>query len=287
MTQKLLCVRALQAGYGKQTVLDELSFSLEAGDRFGLLGPSGSGKSTLLLALLGLLPQRGGWARGEVSLNGRNLLTLSGREARSLRGRVLSLVPQSPLSALNPALSLQMHFEQCWKAHRAADKTALAQRLRVLCERVSLPSDRDFLRRKPGQISVGQAQRCVLALALLHGPQLLIADEPTSALDPVTQTEVVALLRELSEEQGAALLFVSHDLMSVLRLCSTVAILSDGRLAETLPTPDIVSAQNSTLRSLLKALPVPAEVLLKHTAEQSPPLALSQREGALARMGPA
>ena len=270
MSEPVLSVRSLSAGYGKQAVIHELDLSLHRGERFGLLGPSGSGKSTLLLALLGLLPQRGGWVRGEVWLGDRNLLTLSGREARSLRGRAISLVPQSPLSALNPALSLQKHFEQCWKAHRSTDKAQLQQRMADLLQRVHLPSNAAFLGRKPGQISVGQAQRCTLALALLHRPALLIADEPTSSLDAVTQSEVVNLLRELSEEQGAALLFVSHDLLSVLRLCSSVAILSGGRLAETLPTEEIVFAQNETLRHLLQALPVPAELLLRYTAKSPP-----------------
>ena len=254
----------LQAGYAKQEVLKDLSFELEAGERLGLLGPSGTGKSTLLLAMLGLLPERGGWARGEVVIEGKNILALPRREARKLRGRAFALVPQSPLSALNPALSLQTHFEQCWRAHREKDKPSLQRRIDELLERVHLPSTSEFLKRKPGQVSVGQAQRCTLALALLHRPSVVIADEPTSSLDPVSQTEVLDLLRRTSEEQGAAVLFVSHDLLSVLRLCSTVAILAEGRLAERLPVEDIVLAKTDSLRQLLRALPVPAELLVQH-----------------------
>lgn len=270
MSQPVLSVR-LDAGYGKQSVLKNFAFDLLPGERLGLLGPSGTGKSTLLLAMLGLLPHRGGWCRGEVLIEGKNILALSHREARNLRGRAFSLVPQSPLSALNPALSLQTHFEQCWKAHRAKDNALLRGRVGDLLARVNLPSTTEFLKRKPGQISVGQAQRCTLALALLHRPSVIIADEPTSSLDPVTQTEVIALLRQTTEEQGASLLFVSHDLMSVLRLCSSVGILSEGRLAERFPTLDIVHAQNETLRNLLRALPVPAAMLLEHVRNASAP----------------
>ncbi len=266
MNEPVLTVK-LTAGYAKQDVLKELSFELRPGERLGLLGPSGSGKSTLLLAMLGLLPQRGGWARGEVLVEGKNILTLPKREARHMRGRAFALVPQSPLSALNPALSLQAHFEQCWKAHCPRDRARLQSRVQELLRRVGVPTTEEFLKRKPGQISVGQAQRCTLALALLHRPAVLIADEPTSSLDPVSQTEVLDLLREISEEQGAALLFVSHDLLSVLRLCSGVAILAEGRLAEQLPVEDIVLAQNDTLQHLLRALPIPADLLLKHLRE--------------------
>ncbi len=266
MIDPVLTVR-LTAGYPKYEVLKDLSFELRPGERLGLLGPSGSGKSTLLLAMLGLLPQRGGWARGEVLLEGKNVLALRKREARSMRGRAFALVPQSPLSALNPALSLQTHFEQCWKAHCPPDRTKLKIRVQELLRRVQVPATDDFLQRKSGQISVGQAQRCTLALALLHRPAVIIADEPTSSLDPVSQTEVLDLLRETSEEQGAALMFVSHDLLSVLRLCSDVAILAEGCLAEQLPVEDIVLARNETLRHLLRALPIPAELLLKHLRE--------------------
>ncbi len=254
----------LQAGYGNRTVLHDISFELNAGERLGLLGTSGAGKSTLLLAILGLLPERGGWAKGKVCIAGRDMLSLPREQARSLRGRELALVPQSPLNALNPALTLQAQFEAAWKAHRKRDERQLRMRTAELIERVSLPSDRDFLKRKPGQISVGQAQRCTLALALLHRPSLLIADEPTSSLDPVTQAEVLGLLREISEEQNAALLFVSHDLLSVFRLCTGIAMMSGGRITENLPLHAVLGARDPALQALLHSLPLPPEVFLDH-----------------------
>ena len=263
MTEPSLRVN-LQAGYGNRTVLHDIRFELTAGERLGLLGTSGAGKSTLLLAILGLLPERGGWAKGEVCIAGRNMLSLPRQQARSLRGRELALVPQSPLSALNPALTLQAHFEAAWRAHRKTDGRQLRTRIAELMDRVSLPSDREFLKRKPGQISVGQAQRYTLALALLHRPSLLIADEPTSSLDPVTQSEVLGLLREVSEEQNAALLFVSHDLLSVFRLCTGIAMMSGGRITEDLPLHSVLGTCDPALQALIHSLPLPPEIFLDH-----------------------
>lgn len=263
MKKAALRVR-LDAGYRDHVILRDLCLDLAPGERLGLLGASGAGKSTLVLALFGLLPHRGGWARGEVEVDGRNLLTCSDREARSLRGRTLALVPQSSIAALNPALSLQVHFEHAWRAHRDPRPADLQRRITELLDRVTLPHSPDFLKRKPGQISVGQAQRCTLALALLHQPSVIIADEPTSALDAVTQHDVTALLRETSEESGTALLFVSHDLLSVLRLCTGVALLSEGCIGERLAFKDLLAAKHPSLRRILATLPVPVDVLVRN-----------------------
>ena len=259
----------MNAGYRDQVILRDLQFDLASGERLGLLGSSGAGKSTLVLAMLGLLPYRGGWARGRVLLDGRDLLAISTREARTLRGRAIALVPQSSMAALNPALSLQAHFEHAWRAHRVANAEQLRQRAQELLQRVALPSSAEFLKRKPGQISVGQAQRCTLALALLHRPLVIVADEPTSALDPVTQADVAELLRATCQEHGTALLFVSHDLLSVLRLCTGVAVLSHGSITERLPVADLMNATDPLLRQLLGTLPVPVDVLLRHMRDES------------------
>lgn len=270
----------LQAGYRGHTVLHDVVFQLERGERLGLLGTSGAGKSTLLLAILGLLPQRGGWVKGEVNIEGRNILELSKSAARNLRGRAFALVPQSPLSALNPALTLRAHFDAAWKAHRKGDRNHLLARTSELMDRVQLPASKDFLDRKPGQISVGQAQRCTLALALLHRPSLLIADEPTSSLDPVTQTEVIALLKELSEAEDTALLFVSHDLLSVFRLCSGLAMLSGGRITEQLPIQAVPFTQDPALQTLLRSLPFDPRLLFNS-------LQTEKRDDVLPRSQPA
>jgi len=260
--ETLLNVR-LSAGYRGKSTLREIRFALQQGEILGLVGASGAGKSTLVLSLLGLLPWRGGQVSGEVLLRGRNLLALPEKELRRIRGKEIALIPQSPMTALNAAISLQIHFQEAWKAHRKLDRTALTERVRALMAEVQLPSDPEFLRRRPGEISVGQAQRVLIALALLHQPALIVADEPTSALDPVTQTQIVDLLRTVNRRHGTTLLYISHDLISVVRLCDRIAILDQGTIVECLPVGQLGEARHRATQLLLSALPVPPETLLQ------------------------
>lgn len=166
----------LGAGYAGRPVLRDIHFELEHGQVLGLVGTSGAGKSTMVLSLLGLLPWRGGRVTGNVTFEGENLLQLSERKLRTLRGRRIAYIPQSPMTALNSAISLRSHFVEAWKAHSAEGQTMLDARILELLTEVRLPSDAEFLRRRPAQISVGQAQRVLIALALLHRPALIIAD---------------------------------------------------------------------------------------------------------------
>jgi ABC-type glutathione transport system ATPase component len=263
----------LDASYAGKSVLRSIRFDLARGEVLGLVGSSGAGKSTLVLSLLGLLPWRGGRVSGEVLLAGENLLTMPPRRLRTLLGRQLALIPQSPMTALNAAISLRSHFKEAWKAHRKMDGSALDARMSELLAEVQLPSDAEFLRRRPSQISVGQAQRVLIALALLHGPALLVADEPTSALDPVTQTQIIQLLRRLNRRHGATLLYISHDLVSVLQLADRIAVLDAGlgagSIVETLLVGGLARASHPATRALLNALPVPPDVLLKFRESES------------------
>jgi len=261
----------LRADYGERCVLKDVQFDLCAGEALGMIGTSGAGKTTLVMALLGLLPWRGGKATGEVLIDGVNLLTMPAGEARRMRGKQIALIPQSPMTALNAAVSLRSHFEEAWRAHASSGKKALEPRLRQLMNEVQLPAgDDSFLRRKPGQISVGQAQRVLIALALLHRPSILIADEPTSALDPVTQVEIVRLLRQLNRNNGTALLYISHDLVSVLQLSSRLAVLHSGNIVECRPIAQIEQMKHPAALALLQSLPVPVSVLLSHSSADSP-----------------
>jgi ABC-type glutathione transport system ATPase component len=253
----------LDAGYSGKAILRDIRFELQRGEVLGLVGASGAGKSTLVLSLLGLLPWRGGSVTGEVTLEGENLLSLSERKLRMLRGRRIGFIPQSPMTALNGAISLQTHFNEAWKAHSREGRAALESRLRELLTELQLPFDAKFLRRRPAQISVGQAQRVLIALALLHQPALIIADEPTSALDPVTQTQIVALLKRLNRRHGTTLLYISHDLVSVLQLSDRIAVLHAGTIVESLGVSELGQARHEATLALLKALPVPPEVLLR------------------------
>ncbi|HEV2136088.1 MAG TPA: ABC transporter ATP-binding protein [Terracidiphilus sp.] len=263
MSRDLLLRAHLDASYAGRSVLHDVRLELGCGEVLGLVGSSGAGKSTLVMSLLGLLPWRGGHVAGEVLLKGVNLLQMRERELRALRGRVVAFIPQSPMSALNPALSLERHFKEAWRAHRKKAGDVLTQRMRMLLDEVQLPADRTFLARRPAEISVGQAQRVLIAMALLHEPALLVADEPTSALDPVTQTQIVDLLRRLNHQHGVSLLYVCHDLISMLGLCDRIAVLESGTIVEALNVQDLECARHPATRRLLEALPIPVEVLLR------------------------
>lgn len=258
MSEPLLAVQ-LTAGYGKRPILPDVEFSVAHGEKLGLAGTSGAGKSTLVLALMGLLSWRQGWAKGQVLFEGENLLTMREGETRRVRGKRIALVPQSPSSALNGALKLRTHFEQAWKAHSRERASVLTLRLQTLLREVHLPSDDTFLARRPNEISVGQAQRVVIALALLHRPALLIADEPTSALDPCNQIEVLDVLRRANRQDGTALLYISHDLLSILQLCERMAVLDAGRIVESVSLASVEeSARHASTLTLLRTLPLPA-----------------------------
>ena len=220
----------ITASYGSasEPVLHGVRFAIQPGEIFGLVGQSGSGKSTIALSLLRLLAFRGGRQSGFLRFEGRDLLPSPERDLRQIRGRRIAFVPQSPSAALNPLLRLRTHLEEAWRAH----SRKLAS-FREILESVSLPSDAAFLNRFPAQISVGQGQRFLIAMGILHAPALLIADEPTSALDVITQAEILALFRKLNQTSGLAILYISHDLLSVAGLCHRVGILEQGRLVET------------------------------------------------------
>lgn len=240
----------------KPEVLKSVSLEMEQGEVLGLIGQSGSGKSTLALAILRLLDMKGGRVSGIVTLQGRDLLKLKEREMRKLRGSEIGLVLQSPLSSLNPALRIGTQLVEAWKAHASGPKDEALRRIKEALAHVSLPNEEEFLRRFPSQLSVGQAQRVLIAMAVLHRPALLIADEPTSALDVITQAEILQLFRKLNRELGTAILYISHDLLSVASICDRIAILNAGQIAECGSTAQIFSQPaNSYTRQLIGALP--------------------------------
>jgi peptide/nickel transport system ATP-binding protein len=261
--QDPLLTADLSVDYRNKTgVLRNISLRIDRQEILGLVGQSGSGKSTLALALMGLLPLKGGEAKGEVIFRGKNLLKSSEKELRVIRGKEISIVLQSPLAALNPALSIGTQLTETWKAHeRGNDAQGLAAIQSALAS-VSLPHDKEFLCRRPSQLSVGQGQRVCIAMAVLHRPALLLADEATSALDPITQSEILNLFARLNREMGTAILYISHDLLSVAALCHRICILHDGQIVER-GTPDAIfySPQHEYTRRLVAALPsAPARI---------------------------
>jgi ABC-type glutathione transport system ATPase component len=239
----------------KPDVLKSASFHINQGEILGLVGTSGSGKSTLALSILRLLNFKGGRASGSVQFGGGNLLQLSEKRMRAIRGREIGLVLQSPISSLNPALRIGWQMREAWNAHAQSSRDWKRQTLAAF-ESVSLPADEDFLRRYPAEISVGQGQRVLIAMAILHHPQLLIADEPTSALDVITQSEILQLFSRLNRQLGMAILYISHDLLSIASICHRLAILHRGEIVECAETDLIFRApQHAYTKQLIAALP--------------------------------
>ena len=247
----------LTAGYpGKGEVLRHVQLQIGAGEILGLVGESGSGKSTLTLAVLRLLFLKNGSASGSILLKGRELMGLSESEMRAVRGRDIGLVLQSPASSLNPALKIGTQLYEAWRAHRPGSRKSCLPAFLELLRSLNLDADEKFLQRKPSQISLGQAQRVLIAMAVLHHPSVLIADEPTSALDMITQKEVLGIFRRLARERQIAILFVSHDLLAVASLCDRIAILRHGEIVESGATMEVLSApQHPYTRQLVGALP--------------------------------
>ncbi len=254
---RLLVRAAISLDYSnKPNALKDVTFEISRGEVLGLIGESGSGKSSVALSLMRLLRARSSRLTGSVLFENRELLTTSEREMRKLRGREISLVLQSPLAALNPALRIGAQFEEAWKAHRKSTRDEMRLHIARAIAMVSLPAATEVLPLYPRELSVGLAQRVLIAMAILHGPKLLIADEPTSALDVITAAEILRLFGRLNRELGMAILFISHDLLSVASLCDRIAIMRQGRIVECSSTRTIFSApSDGYTKALVAALP--------------------------------
>jgi peptide/nickel transport system ATP-binding protein len=254
--QALLSAQLTVRYGGKPPVLRDVHLEVRRGEVLGLVGQSGSGKSSMAMAILGLLENKVSQALGEIRFQNLDLLQLSEREFRDLRGRAISLVLQSPMSSLNPALKIRTQLKEAWRAHASGTKSDCEGVIKAALQSVSLPADDDFLRKHPAQMSVGQAQRVLIAMAVMHRPALLIADEATSALDVITQSEILALFRGLNRSTGMSILYISHDLASVAGICDRIAILHAGEIVECRTTEEIFrNPQHEYTKRLIAAIP--------------------------------
>ena len=248
----LACDLSVQYNRGAAGVTG-IRFDLRRGEIFGFAGESGSGKSTIAMGLMGMASRRGARASGTDTFNGCNLLNAGESELRRIRGREISLVSQSAVSALNPALRLRTHFGEVWRAHRRDGDwmPAAAPVMNLL----GIPATPELFAKYPFELSVGMAQRVLVALALLHDPALLIADEPTSALDLVTQSDLLQLFRDLRTRRALSIIFISHDLLALASVCDRIAVLRAGKIVEILNGPQVfANPRDEYTRRLLGAL---------------------------------
>jgi peptide/nickel transport system ATP-binding protein len=240
-----------------EDIVDGISFHVPAGEVLGLVGESGSGKTTVGLAVLGHTRRGARVARGEVRIEGRDILQLPPLERQQLRGKLVSYVPQDPASSLNPALKLETQLDETLSAHGfgSSDEERRARIVETLGE-VLLPSDDVFLHRYPHQLSGGQQQRVALAMAFANRPRVIVLDEPTTGLDVTTQAHVLETVRDLCAAHGVAAVYVSHDLAVVATLADRVAVMYGGRIAELGPTGTLFrQSAHPYTRRLIEAIP--------------------------------
>jgi peptide/nickel transport system ATP-binding protein len=233
----LLEVRDLKVVFQRRgekpfTAVDGVSFDVEPGQTVGLVGESGCGKSVTSLAIMRLLAKRGNKVSGSVSFEGTDLMKISDREMRDRRGRDLGMVFQDPLSSLNPVIPIGLQITEVLERHRGLSRSKAKIEATELLDKVGIPDPARRLSEYPHQLSGGMRQRALIAIALACRPRLLIADEPTTALDVTIQAQILALLRELVQDTGTALIMITHDLGVVAGLCDEVNVLYGGRIVE-------------------------------------------------------
>ncbi|MFZ0528960.1 MAG: ABC transporter ATP-binding protein [Propionicimonas sp.] len=229
----LLEVRDLRVGFGRSgtEAVRGIDLDLAAGERLGLIGESGSGKTVTALALMGLLPENA-VATGSIRINDTEVLGLGEAGMAALRGDVISMVFQEPMTALDPTMRVGRQVAEVLRLHQGAEPGAARQRVIEMLGEVGLSDPARVADAYPHQLSGGQRQRVILAMALINSPDLVICDEPTTALDVTVQARVLEKLDEVLTAAGAACLFISHDLAVVSQVCHKVAVMLDGVVVE-------------------------------------------------------
>ncbi|MDB5897136.1 MAG: Peptide/nickel transport system ATP-binding protein, partial [Ramlibacter sp.] len=217
---------------GVLPVVDGVSFTLGRGQVLGLVGESGSGKSVTGFSILGLVDPPGRVESGQVLFKGQDLLQLPPQERRRLRGDRISMIFQDPMATLNPVLRIDTQMTEAVHAHRRMPRDAARRLAAESLAQMGIPGPEDRLRAYPHQLSGGMRQRVAIAIALLHGPDLIIADEPTTALDVTIQAQILSEMQKLVRQRGTSMIWISHDLSVVAGLADRIAVMYAGRIVE-------------------------------------------------------
>ena len=242
---------------GPVRVLNGVSFEIREGETLGLLGESGSGKSVTGLTILGLLPKgKGRVAGGAVTFDAKVVSRFSEDEMRALRGKTMSMILQDPLTSLNPVFEIGWQIAESLKLHKIVPIDRVRARTIEMLRRLRIPAPEARLASFPHQFSGGMRQRVVAAIALASDPKLLIADEPTTSLDVTVQAHFLRLLKEIQRERKLSVLFITHDLGVIARVCDRAAVMYAGRIVEEAPVAELFSApRHPYTQALLATLP--------------------------------
>jgi oligopeptide/dipeptide ABC transporter ATP-binding protein len=242
---------------GLSKAVDGVSYSLEKGKTIGIVGESGCGKSVSSMSILRLIPEPPGEiAGGEILFHGKDLLKLSEKEMRSVRGNQISMIFQEPMTSLNPVFTVGDQIGEVFRIHRGLNKREATQEAIRMLEQVNIPSPAQRVHEYPHQLSGGMRQRVMIAMALACDPELLIADEPTTALDVTVQAQILNLMEELQEKYNSSIIMITHDLGVIAEISDMVAVMYAGQIVE---YTDVHTLFENPLhpytRGLLKSIP--------------------------------
>jgi peptide/nickel transport system ATP-binding protein len=254
----MLTVDNLKVSYPTRTGVIEavrgVSFTLGR-ERLGIVGESGSGKSQTGRAIMGLTQSHGVVTADTLNFNGLDLLSISPKQRRALRGKRIAMVLQDPKYSLDPVMTIGRQVAETLRTHERVGRAETRERVLAMLEAVQIREPKRVFDLYPHEVSGGMGQRVMIAMMLIAGPELLIADEPTSALDVTVQLDVLQILDKLVSERGMGLIFVSHDLRLVSSFCDRVIVMYAGKIVEELPASELRNAQHPYTRGLLNCMP--------------------------------
>jgi oligopeptide/dipeptide ABC transporter ATP-binding protein len=253
--------------------VDDVTLSVEKGKVLGIVGESGCGKSITSLSILRLIPPPGKIVGGQIRLDGKNLLEFSEAQMRGVRGNRIALIPQDPMTSLNPVYTVGAQIMEAVELHQKVSKAEARKKAIDVLDRVRIPEARNRVDDYPHQFSGGMRQRVMIAMALACEPELLIADEPTTALDVTVQAQILDLLREIQKDQGTAIVLITHDLGVVAEMCDTVAVMYAGSVVEYASVEELFkSPKHPYTIGLMNSLPKPGSQRLIPIEGQPPSL---------------